>query len=145
MVISAVICRIVSPSPAERQNWLTRSQQPGFQPQPSALAECARIAVRRQTQAYEAERQGGVDRGLRAPFARSVRATDFRTRGPRPGSAIPSIVTRVIATIGTAAMVVRGISGPTATPRHRVQAGAGRCVAAAGRASLLYNGEPEAE
>ena len=53
-------------------------------------------------------------------LGRIVRATDFQTadRGPIGNSLI---VTRVIATIATDAMVVRGISGPTAIPSRRVK------------------------
>ena len=59
-------------------------------------------------------------------LVRSVRATDFRTvvRAPIGNSLI---VTRVIATIGKDAMVVRGISGPTAIPSRRVKPAQIRC------------------
>ena len=60
-----------------------------------------------------------IGEGLR--LGRIVRATtDFRTEARAPiGNS--RIVTRAIATIATDAMVVRGISGPTAIPSRRVK------------------------
>ena len=67
-------------SPAERQNAYQQSQ-PGFQPQPSLPPNAPQPFVDRP--AYEAERQGGGDRGGFAP-RQDRQGNRFPDRGPRP-------------------------------------------------------------
>jgi hypothetical protein len=67
-------------SPAERQNAYQQPQQ-GFQPQPSISPNAPQPFGDRP--AYEAERQGGADRGGFAP-RQERQVNRFPDRGPRP-------------------------------------------------------------
>jgi Domain of unknown function (DUF4167) len=67
-------------SPAERQNAYQQPQQ-GFQPQPSISPNAPQPFGDRP--AYEAERQGGADRGGFAP-RQERQGNRFPDRGPRP-------------------------------------------------------------
>ena len=67
-------------SPSERQN-AYQQPQPGFQPQPSLPPNAPQPFVERP--AYEAERQGGGDRGGFAP-RQDRQGNRFPDRGPRP-------------------------------------------------------------
>jgi uncharacterized protein DUF4167 len=68
-------------SPAERQQTFPQPQQ-GFQPQPNAAPNAPQPFVERP--AYEAERQGGGDRGGFAPRPDRQGNNRFQDRGPRP-------------------------------------------------------------
>ena len=99
-------------SPAERQSAYQQPQQ-GFQPQPSVAPNPPQPYAERPP--YEGERQGQNDRAGFAKSAGPAGQPVSRTRS-RDRTGLSPSGTKVIATTGTDATVVRGISGRTAIP-----------------------------